>query len=191
MNIFTLEKRKKSEILENKIDDKIEFFSILDSILSNETVQKMKDYRQHCDTSCYEHCLHVSYYSYLVCKKLRLDYVSAARAAMLHDLFLYDWRAKHRDQEFCGLHAFMHPKIALRNSLHTFFLNEKEKDIIVKHMWPVTLSLPKYKESYVVTFMDKYSAIRESYLFFQNQLKKKSVYKYAYIFLSLILFRII
>lgn len=173
------------------IDEKALFFQIIQDITSNETVKQMKNFRQHCDTSCYDHCLHVAYYSYWIAKKFGLDYISTARAAMLHDLFLYDWRKRYRDVELPGLHAFVHPKIALRNALEIFDLNVKEQDIIEKHMWPLTITLPKYKESYIVTFMDKYSAIRESYLAFQYQLKRNRFYKYAYVFLSLIVFRII
>lgn len=175
----------------HNIDEKALFFQIIQDITSNETVKQMKNFRQHCDTSCYDHCLHVAYYSYWIAKKLGLDYISTARAAMLHDLFLYDWRKRYRDVELPGLHAFVHPKIALRNALEIFDLNVKEQDIIEKHMWPLTITLPKYKESYIVTFMDKYSAIRESYLAFQYQLKRNRFYKYAYVFLSLIVFRII
>lgn len=167
-----------------------EFFNIISEIIKNETVQEMKDYRQHCDTSCYEHCLHVAYYSYIIAKKFKLDYVSTARAAMLHDLFLYNWREKHREEEFYGMHAFVHPKIALRNSLKIFNLNEKEQDIIVKHMWPVTIKPPKYAESYIVTVMDKYSAIVETYKYMQLKLKRNTFYRYAYVFLSLMLIRI-
>jgi len=151
----------------------------------------MKNYRQHCDTSCYEHCIRVAYYSYWIAKKLGLDYISTARAAMLHDLFLYDWRKSHREVKLDGLHAFVHPKIALKNATKIFDLNEKEQDIISKHMWPITITFPKYIESYIVTLTDKYSAVKESYTYFQSQLKKNKIYKYAYVFLSLIIFRIV
>lgn len=200
MKLLSFNKNKQNDLLaldytdlkrNNRKISKIEFFNIIKPIILNEKVQEMKNYRQHCDTSCFTHCLHVAYYSYVICKKLGLDYVSVSRAAMLHDLFLYDWRLGYRDEEFYGFHAFAHPKIALRNSLELFDLNNKEQDIIIKHMWPITITFPKYTESYIVTFMDKFSALRESYFFFQSRLKKKSIYKYAYIFLSLILFRII
>ena len=88
------------------------FFEIIKDITSNETVKQMKNYRQHCNTSCYKHCMQVAYFTYIACKQLKLDYVSATRAAMLHDLFLYDWRKKYRDVSLSGLHAFVHPKIA-------------------------------------------------------------------------------
>ena len=168
----------------------IEFFDIIKDIISNDIVKQMKQYRQHCNTSCYKHCMQVAYFTYIACKKLKLDYISATRAAMLHDLFLYDWRKKYRNVELPGLHAFVHPQIALKNASELFELNDMERDIIGKHMWPVTFALPKYRESYIVTVMDKYSACLETYLYIQNKLKKKTFYKYAYIFSSLILFRI-
>ena len=127
-------------ILEKINSDKI-FNEIIYNIKINSTVLQMKNYRQHYNTSCYEHCLCVSYYTYLICKKFHLDYISATRAAMLHDLFLYDWRKKQNRK---GLHAFTHPKSALNNAIKLFKLNDIEKDVILKHMWPVTFALPKY-----------------------------------------------
>lgn len=149
-----------------------EYCSIVQDILDNETVQEMKKYRQHYNTSTYDHCLEVSYISYKICKKFNLDYKSMARAAMLHDLFLYDWRKSQRNVEIEGLHAFVHPKIALQNASKIFDLNEKEKDIIVKHMWPITLPFPKYKESFIITLVDKYCALHESFIHYKNLLFK-------------------
>lgn len=163
-----------------------EFFNIIQDMISNDSVQQMKNYRQHCTTSCYKHCMQVAYFTFIACKFLKLDYISATRAAMVHDLFLYDWRKKYRDIELPGLHAFMHPLIALKNANKIFDLNEKEKDIIAKHMWPVTFSLPRYIESYIVTIMDKYSACIETYLYLQDKLEKKNFYKSAYVFSSLL-----
>ena len=166
-----------------------EFQIILTDILENETVLKMKNFRQHFQTSCYDHCLTVAYYSYLWCKKLGLDYKSAARAAMLHDLFLYDWRKPRPDGKH--FHGFRHPRIALNNASKIFELNEIEKDIILKHMWPLTVVLPKYKESYIITLADKYAALLENKYAVQNNTKFQRVYRYTYVFLSLLIIRII
>lgn len=108
---------------------------------------------------------------------------------MLHDLFLYDWRKKRPDGK--GLHAFHHPRIALENSKKIFDLNKKEEDIILKHMWPVTLAFPKYKESYIITLSDKYCALLETYKYYNTYLSSKKLYRYAYIFLSLMILPII
>lgn len=169
------------------INNEFEFYSIIEDLINNETVRKMKNFKQHYDTSTYDHCLNVAYLSYTVCKKLKLDYISATRAAMLHDLFLYDWRNSKKLLNLEKPHAFIHPKIAFENASKLFTLNEKEKDIILKHMWPVTISLPKYRESYIITLMDKLSAIQESYQFYNKTLKTKKIYRYAYIFLCLLI----
>lgn len=143
------------------INDK-DYMSIISDLLKQEKVLKMKQYRQHHNTSCFDHCLFVSYNTYLICKKRHLDYISAARAGLLHDLFLYDWRKRENGRK--GLHAFTHGKTAYKQASTFTNLNDKEKDMIIKHMWPVTLALPKYKETFVITYVDKYFAIAEAFI---------------------------
>lgn len=164
------------------------FINIIQDIIDNSTVEQMKMYHQHYDTSCFDHCLIASYYCYYICKKLHLDYISCARAAMLHDLFLYDW---HEPQhEYKGLHAFTHPKIAYDNASKLFNLNEKETDIILKHMWPVTFfRFPKYKESYILTLVDKYCATMEFFTGLNNKISHKKIWKYSYMLFCVLLFR--
>ena len=130
-----------------------EYLEIVKDIISNERVLEMKQYRQHFNVNCFDHCLYVSYNLYIICRKHKLDYISAARAAMLHDLFLYDWRKKQEGRK--GFHAFTHPRTSCENASKIFNLNDKEKDIILKHMWPVTPAIPKYKESFLITIIDK------------------------------------
>ena len=170
-----------------EINENEEFNEIISDIANNEIVLKMRNFRQHYNTSCYEHCKYVAYYTYLICKKFNLDYISATRGAMLHDLFLYDWRKKVDGRK--GLHAFTHPKTALENSLKLFDLNNKEKDIILKHMWPVTIIPPKYLEGFVITFVDKHCALSETFNSFAKICSKKTVFRYAYVFLCLLFIR--
>lgn len=148
-----------------------EFNMIIYDLANHPTVQKMKLYRQHYDTNCFDHCYNVAFYSYLICKKLNLDYISVSRAGMLHDLFLYDWRKKQPEHK--RFHGFRHPRIALNNASKLFDLNEKEKDIILKHMWPITIIPPKYIEGYIITLTDKYCALEESYNHYFNYFKKR------------------
>ena len=167
-------------------DDK-EFQEIINPLVSNETVQKMKNFRQHYETSCFDHCYAVAYYCYLICKKYNLDYISATRAAMLHDLFLYDWRVKQPGRK--GLHAFTHGKIACQNACELFDLNDKEKDMSIKHMWPVTIEFPKSFEGLVLTFVDKYCAMSESFEILKSRLFMKKTFRYAYLFSSFIIIK--
>lgn len=164
------------------------FISIISDMIENNTVKQMNDFKQHYETTCFEHCLVASYYCYLLCKKFNLDYISCSRAAMVHDLFLYDWRKRQNGRK--GLHAFTHPQTAYDNASKLFDLNEKEKDIIVKHMWPVTLALSKYKESYILTLVDKYCALNESYQEIFNRFCQKKVFRYAYVFLCLLFIKL-
>ena len=136
----------------------IEFRSCVEDLLMLEDVKNLDKYVQHLNTSRLQHSINVSYYSYLACKKLGLDYRSAARGGILHDLYLYDWKLERQPE---GMHASAHPKIALRNAQKNIKLNEIEIDSIIKHMWPITVIPPKYKESMVVTFADKYCATVE------------------------------
>ena len=145
------------------------YMDIVKDIIENEMVQQMKQYRQHFSVSCFDHCLYVSYNLYLLCKKHKLDYVSAARAGIVHDLFLYDWRKRQEGRK--GLHAYTHARTAYENAKKIFNLNKKEKDIILKHMWPVTLTIPRYKETFLMTYVDKYFAYSERKI--EGDLKNK------------------
>ena len=151
-------KEEKSLILEKV--NKQEFYEIVRDIIDNPNVMALSEHVQHHKTSRYEHCMSVSYITYLICKKFGLDYISAARGAMLHDFYFYDWRNKHVEGQK-KFHAMRHPNIALTNAQDIFELNDLERDIIKKHMWPMTIILPSYWESFIVTLVDKYCATVE------------------------------
>lgn len=140
------------------VADRDEYEKCIGGIIQNEAVRSMKNIIQHSDVSCLEHCLFVSYSGYLICKRFGLDYRSAARGGLLHDFFLYDWHIKETHK---GLHGFKHPHTALENAEKHFCLNDIEKDIIKKHMWPLTVRIPRYKESFIVSFADKYCSFLE------------------------------
>lgn len=129
-------------------------------IANNPVVQEMKNYTHHGDTSCFRHCVHVSYYNWLICRRLGWDSVSAAKAGLLHDLFLYDWH-DYKPQPGERLHGFEHPLKALNNAKKSFVLTPKEEDMIVKHMFPLTLSIPKYKETWLIVMTDKFCSLCE------------------------------
>ena len=164
-----------------------EFNYIIDELINNNTVLEMKKYRQHFDTNCYEHCYDVAKTMYKVTKKFNLDYKSATRAGMLHDLFLYDWHVKEGRK---NMHAFRHGKIACENASKIFELNEKEKDMIIKHMWPSTLALPKSKEGFILTVVDKYCTVKESINYMVKVASNKKILRYGIFIFQMLLIRI-
>lgn len=141
----------------DKISYDSEFMECISDLFDSSVVKEMDNYIQHGSTTTLEHCINVSYKSYKIAKKFKLDYKSVARAALLHDLFLYDWHLLPKGDKLFEKHGFTHPQKALDNALKNFELNNMEQDIISKHMWPLTLrKVPKYKESFLVSFVDKY-----------------------------------
>ena len=76
----------------------------------------------------------------------------------MHDYFLYDW---HVPDKAHMLHGFTHPKVAFKNASLAFKLNDREKDIITKHMFPLTPIPPHFKESWIVTISDKICSLME------------------------------
>ena len=147
----------------------VAFEACVRDLLTSDAVLRMDAFIQHGDFTCLEHCMLVSYYSYLCCRLLRLDCGSAARGGLLHDLFLYDWHVKSGN---AGLHAFRHPQKALDNANACFALNPREQDIIRKHMWPLTVFLPKYPETLVVCAVDKYFAVAEFIAYRTERVKR-------------------
>lgn len=138
-----------------------EFYECIADIAAHPLVKQMTEYVQHGNTSCYQHCLYVAYYNFLICKALGLRAEEAARSGMLHDMFLYDW---HTDNEESNVrfHGVTHPRRAMEIADKSFRLSELEKDMILKHMWPLTLVLPRYAETFVICLVDKLCSIYET-----------------------------
>lgn len=132
--------------------------SYVGDLLAKPEVQRLSEYTQHHFSTRLEHSISVSYDSYRIAKKLHLNAKATARAGLLHDLFYYDWRTTKFDR---GTHAWIHPRIAVRNAEKLTTLSDLEKDIIIKHMWGATIAPPKYPEGYIVTMVDKYEATSE------------------------------
>lgn len=143
--------------------NKKEFICNIKELLTQKKLLEMNQYIQHGNTTTLTHCLVVSYYSYFIALGLpfKLDKRSIIRGAMLHDFYLYDW---HVPDDSHKLHGFKHSRFALLNSRKYFKLNSIEKDIIDKHMWPLTLTkFPLYKESLLVCLVDKFCSLAETF----------------------------
>ncbi len=136
-----------------------EYAGCINDLINHEEVKSLENYVQHKNITRLHHSISVSYHSFKVCKFFGWDHLSAARGGLLHDFYLYGWEDEDRPSK--RMHGFLHPKIALENATKHFQLNKREKDIIRKHMWPMTISLPKCKEAWVVVAVDKYCAIME------------------------------
>ena len=160
-----------------------EYKKIVKDIFRNVEFKKILNIEHH-GISRMEHSIKISYYSYRIAKKLRMDYVSVARGGLLHDFFL-DGDERSGKRKF--LDTFTHPKKALNTSIDNFNVNDKEKNIIVSHMFPIYLSLPKCKESVLVNVVDKAIGFKELLIGFACKFKYK--FNYTYVFLLLLMTR--
>ena len=168
----------------NKLDNitkNEEYLEIVSNILENEKFNEIKNCRHHGITR-YEHSLRVSYYSYLMAKKLKLNYIETARGGLLHDFFITDELEK---KEYKA-RFFIHPYKALTNSNNYFELTDREQDIIINHMFPtVPHKVPKYLESWIVSFVDKLISNYEIYYSYGKTL----IYRYSNLYILLLLFK--
>lgn len=139
-------------------EDDQEYMQIIADIKDHPFVTDLAYFKQHVHGNRLTHSYLVSYMAYKVAKVLGWDYKACARAGLLHDLFYY----VPGEVTFSkGTHLRNHPKIALMNALVVTDLSSVEEDIILKHMWLATPNFPRCKESYVVTFVDKYIATED------------------------------
>lgn len=140
-----------------KIYDYREWEEIVYPILTSKIFFKRRTFRHHGDITVYEHCIHVSRMSYRIAKKLHLDYKSAAIAGLLHDLYTTPWQEDTTKKPFFEQHGFTHARDALKNSQRYFgnYLNPKIENAILRHMFPLNITPPRYSTGYIVTLADK------------------------------------
>lgn len=132
-------------------------------IMDSRNFQSTRNFIQHGTMPVHRHCLDVANQSIRISKRLGIpcSEKDLIRGALLHDYFLYDWHDKNR-ANYQKLHGFYHPGIALRNAEKEYRLSPREKDIIKKHMWPLTIVPPRCREAWIVTTADKYCSLLET-----------------------------
>lgn len=166
-----------------KFTKDIEFINIVSDIMEDEKFNRIKECRHHGITR-YEHSLRVAYYSYLITKKLKLNYIETARGGLLHDFFITD-DLNEKELKF-KMSMLVHPYKSLKNASNHFELTSLEEDIIINHMFPtLPHKIPKYLESWIVSLVDKAVATYEFYKSYGSTL----IYRYSKLYIILLLCR--
>lgn len=150
----------KKWVRQNRYQQDPVYLDCVRDILDNEVFQSMDHFIQHGNTTCRVHCIQVSYLSYCICRKMGWDYRAAARAGLLHDLFLYDWHT-HAKETGNHFHGFTHPRVAMINASRHFEVTEKEKQMILRHMWPLTPVPPTSMAGMAIVYADKFCSSAE------------------------------
>ena len=149
------------------------FYDTLEELCRQSRLLESHRYMQHGDTSVFRHSVSVAYFSYYLALKMNapVDIHSLVRGALLHDYFLYDW---HNPDNGHRLHGFSHPYTSLKNAKRDYSITKREADIIVKHMFPLTIVPPQTKEAWIVCLADKICAGEETIKGIRKRKRRKS-----------------
>lgn len=167
----------------NVIDDVVDFqdkkyfkswFKIVKPILESDEFQRRKLFLHH-TSNVYNHVLRVSYKSYVIACKMKLDSKTCAIAGILHDFYPYPYKYNEElynlypkyyihykeHKTLFKMHGFTHALAAGENSKKYFpeLIDDKIYSCILTHMFPLNISLPKYKEAWIITTVDKIDSI--------------------------------
>lgn len=139
-----------------------DFLTYAAPVLESGDMQKTKSIRQHGETTRFSHCVSVAYYSLRAANYLKIpcNSESLVRGGLLHDYYFYDRREKNISQ---FKNSFIHPKAAVNNAIRDYNVNPLEQDIIVRHMFPITLIPPKSREGLIVCVTDKICGLAETF----------------------------
>ena len=143
--------------------DNKEFLEIIKPIIEHSEFIKRKEYMHHENESVYEHSINVAFIVFKMCKKRKkVDLKSAVYGALLHDFYFKPWQTSSEKRPFLKKHGFVHAREALENSRIYFseYLNPIVENCIVRHMFPLNIHPPKYKEAWFVSIADKRDSLK-------------------------------
>lgn len=153
------QQQKKSKDIKT---DYIEFYKIIEPIIIEKEFQRRKEYPHHINESVYEHVIRVSYDCYKIGKRLGMDYKALTIAGLLHDFYEKPWQYSNEKKPFFQKHAFTHAKEAVVNSKKYFgtdIITPKVESIMITHMFPLNKKIPRNKEAWLLTLIDKADSI--------------------------------
>lgn len=155
-----------------------EWYEIVEEILLSDEFQKRKLFFHHHEMTVWDHSTLVSFKAFLYAKTFKADIRVCAIAGLLHDFYPWTWIYNEELEELDdGIyleevktkhslfkkHGFTHAKAAALNYVKYFpqLENKKITNAIKRHMFPLNIVPPRYKESYIVTLVDKINSVHE------------------------------
>ena len=156
-----------------------EWFAIVKDILLNDEFQKRKIFPHHHDMSVWEHSILVSFRSFIIAKTFKVSEHNCAIAGLLHDFYPWSWmhseeleildngkyleEINRKKKGLFDLHGFTHARAAAKNYVKFFpgLENKIITDSIKRHMFPLNIIPPRYKEGFIITIVDKVNSFHE------------------------------
>jgi uncharacterized protein len=155
-----------------------EWLLYVEDILLSDEFQRRKLFQHHHNISVWDHSILVSFKSFLFSKYFNTSSRICAIAGLLHDFYPQAWLyseelLKLDDGKYLSefgirkplfkMHGFTHGNEASLNVLKFFpeLNNDRIINSIKRHMFPLTLIPPKYKEGFIITCVDKMNSVNE------------------------------
>lgn len=165
-----------SEIVLNPLFD--EWLIYVEDILLSDEFQRRKLFKHHHNLSVWEHSILVSFKSFLVAKYFNASARICAIAGLLHDFYTQAWiyneellkidEGKYLSEYYVKkplfkMHGFVHGNDAAENIKKYFpeLVNDRIINSVQRHMFPLTIKPPKYREGMIITCVDKLNSVRE------------------------------
>lgn len=154
------------------------WFLIVEDILLNDEFQKRKLFLHHHNMSVWDHSILVSFNSFIFGRYFNADIRICAIAGLLHDFYSQAWLStpvlEHLEngkytilmkqkKSLFKMHGFVHAADAARNYVKFFpeLENKKITNAIKRHMFPLNIIPPRYKEGFIITIIDKWNSVHE------------------------------
>ena len=132
---------------------------ICSNIMESDYFNRLYGRKHHFNSNVAIHSIRVTNECYRLAHIMHLDIdkESLIKGAICHDLALANIKYTFGPKQAI-FHSMDSANIAT-NIIGT--LSDKERNIIESHMFPISPVLPKYKESWILTLVDKYIATKE------------------------------
>lgn len=128
-------------------------------ILNNEKYIITMSKPHHGEITVLDHSLHVAFTALELSEKCyNIDEESLVKICLLHDYFEHNENISKTERIKKGL---FHPFESSQKSMDDFNVNEKERNAIIAHMFPITVEIPNSKEAWILTLADKIVAYEE------------------------------
>lgn len=139
------------------------FYEVANKIITGGRFEEMRKYISHSNFTVYDHCINVAKkcYTYATNHDIKCNLEDLIIGALLHDYYLYDW---HEKSTWHKWHGFKHHKFAAVNAVKDFGVDDRVKNAIQTHMFPLTFwKIPTSKEAWIICVVDKIVATKETF----------------------------
>lgn len=147
------------------------FLNEIQKIIYTEPYIDLKNYPHHGTISIYVHAIKVAYlsYYYAIRHHSKVNHQELILAALLHDLYFYNWHSKKNG---IHLHGLFHPAKAVKNAKKYYLVKPRIIRHMAHHMFPLTLIPPTTKEGWIICLCDKKASLSD---YKAVRLKKKAL----------------